>query len=437
MNQAGDLLIPVWPAPPNVRAFVTTRLLAGRSQAPFDSFNLGTRCGDAPVAVAANRLALVETLNLPAPPRWLRQVHGIDVIDADAGPPQDEPAADAVVARGDAVLAILTADCLPILFCADDGSAVGAAHAGWRGLAGGVIEATVARLGVPPSRLLAWLGPAIGAASYEVGDEVRAAFVDVDPQAAPAFAPTRPGHWRCDLYALARQRLAAAGVERVHGGGFDTFTDARFYSYRRERDTGRFASLIWIEPARANVAAGTDSAAATMLFPRLLGDAFAALPVRVRALHRATKTRSYRGVATVTRGRGWLSRLCGWATRLPAAAQDVPLTVDIAADADSETWTRRFGAHTMRSRLSQGGPLLRERLGLVTFGFALSASDGVLRWTVCEASALGLRLPVRWFAGVLARESERDGRYCFEVRAALPLAGELIHYQGWLTVPHE
>ena len=142
------------------------------------------------------------------------------------------------------VLAVLTADCLPILLCAEDGSAIAVAHAGWRGLASGVIEATIARLGVPGARLLAWLGPAIAAGSYEVGAEVRAAFVDAHPSAAAAFAPTRPGHWRCDLYALARQRLAAAGVSSVYGGDFDTCTDARFYSYRRDRETG--LSLIHI-----------------------------------------------------------------------------------------------------------------------------------------------------------------------------------------------
>ncbi|GAA0713969.1 peptidoglycan editing factor PgeF [Dokdonella soli] len=221
--------------------------MAGHSLPPFDACNLGSRCGDAPAAVAANRADLVQTLGLPASPRWLRQVHGTRVFDADArSADDDEPAADAAVTRASGtVLAILTADCLPVLLCTDDGSAIAAAHAGWRGLAAGVIEATIARLGVPASRLLAWLGPAIGADSYEVGDEVRAAFVDRSAHAAAAFVPTRGGHWQCDLYALARLRLAAAGIARVHGGGFDTFTDTRFYSYRRNRETGRFASLIW------------------------------------------------------------------------------------------------------------------------------------------------------------------------------------------------
>ena len=150
--------------------------------------------------------------------------------------------------RPGVVLAVLTADCLPVLFCADDGSAVGVAHAGWRGLAAGVLEATVLALGAAPERVLAWIGPGIGAASYEVGEEVRAAFVEHDGAAGFAFVPTRPGHWHCDLAALARRRLLACGVERVSGASFDTFSDPRFYSFRRDRETGRFASLVWIAP---------------------------------------------------------------------------------------------------------------------------------------------------------------------------------------------
>jgi YfiH family protein len=252
----GGFVVPDWPAPENVRAIVTTRALPGASKPPFDRFNLGKRCGDDAAAVAANRAALVEALDLPEAPRWLRQVHGIGVFDADAHVGEPEPEADAAIARHSGrVLAILTADCLPVLFAADDGAAVGIAHAGWRGLAAGVIEATIEKLRVAPASLVAWLGPAIGADSYEVGDEVRAAFVDVQASDANAFSPTRPGHWRCDLYALARARLARAGVTRVSGGGFDTFADERFYSYRRDRETGRFASLIWIEAVRAETAA--------------------------------------------------------------------------------------------------------------------------------------------------------------------------------------
>lgn len=241
-------LLPDWPAPPGVRSAVTLRSGPGTSSPPFDRFNLGSRCGDAPDAVAANRAALMPLLGLPAGPRWLRQVHGVAVHDADEDGDEDEPAADAsITRRRGVVLSILTADCLPVLFASHDGGTIGAAHAGWRGLAGGVLEATLQRMATEPSRLVAWLGPAIGAASYEVGEEVRAAFVDADAASAPAFRSTRPGHWTCDLYALARQRLARAGVVRVFGGGEDTCSDARFYSYRRERESGRFASLIWRE----------------------------------------------------------------------------------------------------------------------------------------------------------------------------------------------
>ncbi|HEX7112922.1 MAG TPA: peptidoglycan editing factor PgeF [Mizugakiibacter sp.] len=243
-------LSPQWPAPPCVRAAVSMRDAPGVSGAPFGPCNLGARSGDDPVAVAANRSALAGALALPSAPLWLQQVHGTQVADADAVAAGDEPQADAAVARVPGrVLAILTADCLPVLFACDDGGAVAAAHAGWRGLAAGVLEATLDALAAPPANVLAWLGPAIGAASYEVGEEVRAAFVDRDAGAAAAFAPTRPGHWRCDLEALARRRLGAAGITRVHGGGFDTFADARFHSYRRDgARSGRFASLVWIAP---------------------------------------------------------------------------------------------------------------------------------------------------------------------------------------------
>ncbi|HVJ61217.1 MAG TPA: laccase domain-containing protein, partial [Tahibacter sp.] len=322
---------------------------------------------------------------------------------------------------------VLTADCLPLLVASDDGREVAAIHAGWRGLAAGVIEATLRRFEASPDRLRVWLGPAIDAASYEVGDEVRDAFVAHDPAAAQAFEPTRPGHWLCDLVALARLRLAAFGVVDVAGGGFDTLTDERFYSHRRNRPTGRFASLIWIEPAP------TD-AASPLLFPRLLGAAFARLPPRVRSLHLAEGLRRYRGAATITRGTGLLSRLCGWATGLPSALTDAPLDVDISAQPDGETWTRRFGRYPMTSRLWAHAGLLSERLGLVTFRFALAVEYGVLTWRVRRVGALGVPLPAAWFAGVYAREFEQDGRYRFEVAAALPLAGELVHYAGWLDV---
>jgi hypothetical protein len=241
-------IFPEWPAPPRVHAAVTTRQGPGVSHAPFERFNLGLHSGDAVEAVEANRSALQQTLRLPATPRWLRQVHGAGVAELGPLPSDDAPQADAAVSHlQGTVLAILTADCLPVLFCSVDGSEIAAAHAGWRGLAAGVLEATLTQLRSPRDQLLAWLGPCIGAASYEVGDEVRAAFVAGDAQATACFAASRPGHWHCDLAALARRRLQAAGVERIHGGNFDTFADERFYSYRRDgARSGRFASLIWL-----------------------------------------------------------------------------------------------------------------------------------------------------------------------------------------------
>lgn len=247
-SAAGTILVPDWPAPARVRTAVTTRLVAGASQAPFDAFNLGAHCGDDPAAVAANRKSLESLLALPSAPRWLRQVHGTAVASFDAEASVDPPNADASLTRTPGtVLAVLTADCLPLLVCADDGSEIAAIHAGWRGLAAGVIERCIENLHAPRAKLLVWLGPAIGAASYEVGAEVRDAFLAIDARHADAFMSTRPGHWHCDLYALARRRLAALGIVSVHGGGFDTFADARFYSYRRASRTGRFASLIWID----------------------------------------------------------------------------------------------------------------------------------------------------------------------------------------------
>ena len=240
-------ILPEWPAPRGVHAAVTTCDGPGVSSGPYARFNLGLRSGDSAEAVASNRDALRHALDLPAAPRWLRQVHGTTVAELGPLPGADEPQADAAVTHlPGAVLAILTADCLPVLFCSEDGARVGAAHAGWRGLAAGVLEATLDALAVPPARVLAWLGPCIGAASYEVGEEVRGAFVDRESAAAACFEATRPGHWQCDLAGLARRRLSAAGLTRIHGGGFDTRTDARFYSYRRDgAQSGRFASLIW------------------------------------------------------------------------------------------------------------------------------------------------------------------------------------------------
>lgn len=240
-------LFPDWPLPPQVRAAVTTRRSPGQSQAPFERCNLGLNSGENAAIVQANRNAVQAALQLPAAPHWLRQVHGTAVAHCGPQAPSGEPQADAAVTGApDTVLAILTADCLPVLFCTRDGHAVAAAHAGWRGLAAGVLEATLATMPTPAAQVLAWLGPCIGAASYEVGAEVRDAFVTYDPDAAACFAATRPDHWRCDLAALARRRLQAAGVHAIYGGGFDTYGDPRWYSYRRDGQySGRFASLIW------------------------------------------------------------------------------------------------------------------------------------------------------------------------------------------------
>lgn len=252
---AGSALLAAdWPAPPGVVALTTLRRGAGVSAAPFDQFNLGARCGDYPLAVAANRAALVRLAALPSEPHWLRQVHGSGVrrfeVRAESQLPLAlEPEADAAVtSTAGVVLAILTADCLPVVFAAADGGEVGAAHAGWRGLAGGVLEATVAAMHTPAGRMLAWLGPAAGALHYEIGTEVRDAFTADDPGAAGAFAATRPGHWRMDLYALARRRLQAAGIraDAIHGGGLSTIGDpVRFYSHRRDARTGRMATLAF------------------------------------------------------------------------------------------------------------------------------------------------------------------------------------------------
>jgi YfiH family protein len=238
------LILPDWPAPAAVRACVTTRA-GGVSLPPYDSLNLGSHVGDDFAAVTANRARLRACL--PAEPVWLNQVHGVTVANADTA--RGIPEADAAVARTPGQMcAVLTADCLPALFCDDAGTVVGAAHAGWRGLADGVLEATVARMGVPPHRLLAWLGPAIGPSAFEVGDEVRTIFVSADPAASAAFAPgMKAGKWMADLFMLARLRLGRIGVTRIHGGGACTHADAaRFYSYRRDGVTGRFASLIWL-----------------------------------------------------------------------------------------------------------------------------------------------------------------------------------------------
>ncbi|OHC65725.1 MAG: hypothetical protein A2045_09785 [Rhodocyclales bacterium GWA2_65_20] len=240
-----DLITPDWPAPPRVRALATTRG-GGHGSGAYDSFNLASHVGDDPLAVAANRQLLRG--RLPVAPVWLDQVHGVRCVDvASAG---DGAQADAGFARTPAqACAVLTADCLPLLLCDDAGTVVAAAHAGWRGLAAGVVEAAVAALQVPGPRLMAWLGPAIGPAAFEVGDEVRAVFLQQDRGADAAFVPHGTGKWLCDLGALARRRLLRLGVERIHGGGYCTYTQReRFFSYRRDGVTGRMATLVWLEP---------------------------------------------------------------------------------------------------------------------------------------------------------------------------------------------
>jgi hypothetical protein len=247
MSPHPDWIVPEWPAPPNVKALITTRN-GGVSGGPYASFNLGRRSDDDPNAVTENRARLRRLL--PQEPKWLKQVHGTRVTDADA--PSEMPEADAGIARrAGTVCAIMIADCLPVLLCNRTGSVVAAAHAGWRGLAGGVIENTVRKMGeagAAPAELLAYLGPAIGPSAFEVGADVYDAFLGRDPLSAQAFTAYRPGKWLADLFLLARQALGRTGISHIYGGGQCTFSDQqRFFSYRRDRTTGRMAALIWRE----------------------------------------------------------------------------------------------------------------------------------------------------------------------------------------------
>jgi YfiH family protein len=246
---------PAWRTPPGVQALFTMRG-GGVSVAPMDSLNLATHVGDAPEAVAENRRRLHARANLPAEPRWLRQVHGVAVADLDVLSAGRVPDADAAVTtHRDAVCAVLTADCLPVLFAATDGSAVAAAHAGWRGLAAGVLEATVAALRArvaPGIGLVSFIGPAISARHFEVRDEVRDAFLAADSASSAAFTRGRAGHWQCDLPQLARRRLTGLGIADCGGSDSCTYADeARFFSHRRDVQhrglvsTGRCATLIW------------------------------------------------------------------------------------------------------------------------------------------------------------------------------------------------
>ncbi len=244
---SGSWIAPDWPAPPGVRAISTTRI-GGYSDRPYQGLNLASHVGDRVETVVANRAWLCNTLGLPAEPLWLRQVHGKRVVTADAA--AGEPEADASFAgQPGVVCAVLTADCLPLLLCDRQGTRVGAAHAGWRGLAAGIIEATMDAMDRAGTELMAWLGPAIGPDAFEIGAEVRQTFVAHDRRAAEAFRRTASERWLADIYELARQRLAARGVAAVYGGGECTMSDAaRFYSYRRDGTTGRMASLIWLAP---------------------------------------------------------------------------------------------------------------------------------------------------------------------------------------------
>ncbi len=242
------LLLPDWPAPARLRAAGTPRS-GGVSTGPYASLPMGRSGGDASAAVSENRRRVHQALGLPAEPCWIRQVHGARVVRMPQAAPEPEADASFTVESG-VVCAVQAADCLPVLLCDQAGTVVAAAHAGWRGLAGGVLEHTVAALPVPPQTLRAWLGPAIGPEAFEVGEEVRECFVAADATAARAFRPAAlAGKHYADLFALARLRLARAGVDRVYGGGLSTHADpARFYSYRRDGVTGRMAALIWLEP---------------------------------------------------------------------------------------------------------------------------------------------------------------------------------------------
>jgi YfiH family protein len=244
LKSMADFIVPDWPAPAGVQSLQTTRQ-GGVSLPPWDSFNLGDHVGDSPLSVAQNRARLAS--RLPAEPCWLEQAHGARVMNLDGG--HDGHPADAVVSRiPGRVCAILTADCLPVLFCDRDGSVVAAAHAGWRGLLAGVLENTLTAMQKSPEQIFAWLGPAISGAAFEVGGEVRAAFLEKDRGATTCFRVVTPDKYLADLYALARRRLQGCGVRAIFGGEWCTHADpVRFFSYRRDGQTGRMASLVWLD----------------------------------------------------------------------------------------------------------------------------------------------------------------------------------------------
>ncbi|AUG99838.1 peptidoglycan editing factor PgeF [Prodigiosinella confusarubida] len=239
------LIQPNWPAPHNIRAYSTTRI-GGVSMPPYDSFNLGNHVGDDALHVYENRNKLVEVASLPSMPYWLEQVHGTQVVELDNDTPVSVKG-DAVYTRcKERVCAVMTADCLPVLFCTEAGDEVAAAHAGWRGLQAGVLEQSVLRFRSSPSNIMAWLGPAIGPRQFEVGAEVKAAFTQDDPQSAMAFV-SQGEKFLADIYQLARLRLQAAGVTKIFGGEACTVSEPqKFFSYRRDGVTGRMATLVWV-----------------------------------------------------------------------------------------------------------------------------------------------------------------------------------------------
>jgi YfiH family protein len=238
-----DFIVPNWPAPANVKAIQTTRV-GGVSLAPYDSLNLGAHVKDNALHVAQNRQMLSPLL--PSEPVWLNQVHGIDVVDAATA--SCVPDADASFThQKDVVCVTMTADCLPVLLCNQQGTVIASIHAGWRSLCDGVIEATVVKMDVNNNDLMAWLGPAIGPNAFEVGGEVRAQFIAKDAQSTAAFKP-HGEKWLADIYTIARQRLSNLGITEVYGGEHCTYSDsARLFSFRRDGDTGRMATLIWLE----------------------------------------------------------------------------------------------------------------------------------------------------------------------------------------------
>lgn len=240
-----QLILPDWPLPEGVAACSSTRS-GGVSLPPYDSLNLGAHCGDDPALVEENRTRLFAAGGLPSKPVWLEQVHGTDVLKLSGGPYASKRADASYSNTPGTVCAVMTADCLPVLFCNRQGTEVAAAHAGWRGLCAGVLESTIACFADSPQNLMAWLGPAIGPKAFEVGAEVRDAFIEKDAQAERAFRPVGEKYF-ADIYLLARQRLANAGVTQVFGGDRCTFSEKEtFFSYRRDKVTGRMASFIWL-----------------------------------------------------------------------------------------------------------------------------------------------------------------------------------------------